>query len=130
MHNDELAEKIIEQANDAIIYADIHGYIQKWNAAASKLFGFSKDEAIGESLDIIIPEKIRAAHWRGFHAAIQNSKLQLSGKPTRTKGLHKDESKKLYVEMSFAIIKNDDGIAEGSVAIARDITDSMINKKT
>lgn len=130
MNHDELAESIIEQANDAIIYADIHGNIQRWNAAACNMFGFSKDEAIGKSLDIIIPEKIRAAHWRGFHAAIQNSELKLSGKPTKTKGQHKDRNRRLYIEMSFAIIKNNNGIVEGSVAIARDVTELIMNSKS
>lgn len=129
MSNPELAEEIIEQANDAIIYTDIHGTIQKWNLAATKLFGFSKEEALGTSLDIIIPEKIRSAHWRGFHAAIQSGTLQLSGKPTITKGRHKDENKKLYIQISFAIITDQNGNVEGSVAIARDATD-LIAKKT
>lgn len=124
MSHKELAEFIIEQTSDALIYADNHGNIQRWNDAASQLFGFSKDEALGQSLDIIIPERARKAHWHGFNIAIQNGNLRLSGKPTLTKALHKDIDKRLYVEMSFSLIKDNDGHVQGSVAIARDVTTS------
>lgn len=128
MNNNELAELIIEQANDAVIYADHQGNIQCWNDAASRLFGFSKAEILGQSLNAIIPERARKAHWQGFNTAIQNGSLKLSGKPTLTRVVHKDVDKKLYVEMSFSLIKDHDGNVQGSVAIARDVTDSVAQK--
>lgn len=120
-HDHNLAEYIIEQASDAFIYADIHGNIQRWNSVASLLFGFSKTEMLGKSMNLIIPEKARKAHWDGFNRAIQSGKLKLSGKPTLTRVLHKDPDKRLYVEMSFALIKNEIGKVLGSVAIAREV---------
>lgn len=123
--SNKLAEYIIEQAGDALIYADIDGNIQYWNSASCELFGFSKAEALGNSLDIIIPERIRDAHWQGFHKSVQSGSLKLSGKPTLTRALHKDASKRLYVEMSFALVKNEDGQILGSLAIARDVSDKM-----
>ncbi|MHA3083664.1 PAS domain-containing protein [Acinetobacter sp. ANC 5383] len=128
MNNNELAELIIEQTNDAVIYADNHGNIQRWNDAASRLFGFSKAEILGQSLDAIIPERSRNAHWQGFNMAIQNGNLKLSGKPTLTRAVHKDVDKKLYVEMSFSLVKDNDGHVQGSVAIARDVTESVAQK--
>lgn len=125
MNNHQLAEQIIEQMSDALIFADIEGNIQAWNRASCELFGFSKLEAMGESLDLIIPERIRGAHWQGFHESIRSGTLKLSGKPTLTRALHKDEEKRLYVEMSFALVKNENGEVLGSVAIARDVTDKM-----
>lgn len=124
MSNSNLAEFIIEQTNDALIFADIHGNIQRWNNAASQLFGFSKEEMLGQSLDAIIPERARKAHWRGFDIAIQSGELKLSGKPTLTRVIHKNEDKKLYVEMSFSLVKDSDGHVKGSVAIARNAKDS------
>ncbi|TCB30083.1 PAS domain S-box protein [Acinetobacter sp. ANC 4635] len=129
MNNNELAELIIEQTSDAVIYADNHGNIQRWNDAASQLFGFSKAEILGQSLDAIIPERSRNAHWQGFNMAIQNGNLKLSGKPTLTRAVHKDVDKKLYVEMSFSLVKDNDGYVQGSVAIARDVTESVAQKK-
>lgn len=125
MDNSELAEYIIEQTNDALIYADINGNIQRWNEAASRIFGFLKEEALGQSLNIIIPERSQGAHWNGFNSSIQSGELKLSGKPTLTRALHKDSNKNLYVEMSFALIKDLDGNVQGSVAIARDVTEKV-----
>ena len=130
MSNNELAEFIIEQTSDAVIYADNHGNIQRWNDATSRLFGFSKEEVLGQSLDIIIPERACKAHWQGFNVAIQNGNLKLSGKPTLTRAVHKKNvDTKLYVEMSFSLVKDNDGHVQGSVAIARDMTEAVAQKK-
>lgn len=130
MSNNELAEFIIEQTSDAVIYADNHGNIQRWNDATSRLFGFSKAEVLGQSLDIIIPERACKAYWQGFNVAIQNGNLKLSGKPTLTRAVHKKNvDTKLYVEMSFSLVKDNDGHVQGSVAIARDMTEAVAQKK-
>lgn len=121
MPDHQLAEWIVQQTSDALIYADTQGNIQRWNPAASALFGFSSDEAMGQSLDLIIPEHLREAHWRGFNAAMQSGQLKLSGKPTLTRALHRD-GHKIYVEMTFALVKNQQAEVQGSVSIARDVT--------
>jgi PAS domain S-box-containing protein len=118
------AEWILEQTSDALIYADRDGKIVRWNAAASTLFGFSKDEALGASLDLIIPEHLRAPHWKGFDAAVGSGVTRLGGHPTLTRGVHKS-GQKLYVEMSFALVKDDAGQVVGSVAMARDVTERV-----
>ena len=61
-----LAGQIVEHAPDAIIMADRDGIIRLWNAAASTVFGYSAAEAVGQSLDLIVPEQFRARHWDGF----------------------------------------------------------------
>lgn len=114
-----LSDWIIEQASDAIIYSNLQGVIYYWNEAACQMFGFSKAEALGQSLNLIIPEHLRKPHWQGFHAAINSGTLQLSGKPTLTRALHKNSTQKLYVEMSFALVKDDNNQVQGSVSIAR-----------
>lgn len=119
-----LAEHILQQAADALIYADRRGHIQRWNAACTALFGFSAKEALGASLDIIIPEHLRSAHWAGFHAALEKGSLKLEGRPTLTRAVHKD-GRRLYVEMTFALVKDDAGVAIGSVAMARDVTEKI-----
>lgn len=119
-----LAEWIISQASDALIYADRAGRIQRWNQAASALFGYTEAEALGASLDLIIPEHLRAAHWAGFHAAIDSGQTRLHGHPTLTRAVRRDGGK-LYVEMTFALVKDANGVAIGSVAMARDVTDRV-----
>lgn len=120
----QLAEWIVEQTSDAMIYADREGRIARWNEASSRLFGFTEAEALGQSLDIIIPEHLREAHWRGFDAAIARGATRLAGRPTLTRGLRKDGSR-LYVEMTFALVKDPEGTAVGSVAMARDVTERV-----
>lgn len=127
-YDEALAGWILEQTSDALIYADSSGIIRRWNAAAGRLFGFEPKEALGQSLDIIIPEYLRVAHWAGFHAAIDNGTLRLEGRPTLTRGLHKNGGK-LYVEMTFALVKNPAGQAIGSVAMARDATERTLKEK-
>lgn len=116
-----LAEAIIEQLADAVIYADREGIIRRWNGAAAALFGHSALEAIGQNLDLIIPEHLRAAHWRGFDAALASGATKLHGRPTLTRAEHKSGAK-LYVEMSFALVADASGAILGSVAMARDVT--------
>jgi PAS domain S-box-containing protein len=93
-----------------------------WNAAAQAVFGFSADEALGRNLDLIIPERLRAAHWAGFDRALQSGTLRLAGRATLTRGLHKD-GRRLYVDMSFAIVRACAGEVLGAVAVARDVTE-------
>jgi PAS domain S-box-containing protein len=125
----ELAELILDQVADAVIYADRAGAITRWNRASTALFGYSAQEAIGQNLDLIIPEHLRAPHWKGYNAAMAAGALKLQGRPTLTRSLHKD-GKKLYVEMTFAIVEDRaGGDVLGSVAMARDVTERVAKEK-
>lgn len=126
--SDSIDDLILEQAAEAVIYANRQGVIERWNAAAVAMFGFSAAEAIGQNLDLMIPEHLRNAHWRGFEAAMVNGKTRLGGRPTLTRGLHKS-GQKLYVEMSFALVVDAAGSALGSVAVARDVTERVEREK-
>ncbi|MFP6560433.1 PAS domain-containing protein [Paraburkholderia sp. B3] len=119
-----LAEWILEQTTDALIYASRDGMIARWNEAASRLFGYARDEALGQSLDLIIPEPLRGPHWKGFDAAMASGVTRLGGRPSLTRAAHKS-GRKLYLEMSFALVKDDAGQVAGSVAIARDVTERV-----
>jgi PAS domain S-box-containing protein len=102
----KLAEGILDQAADAVIFADRSGKIARWNRASVLLFGFSAEEALGQSLDLIVPDHLRSAHWRGFDDAMANGLLKLQGRPTLTRALHMS-GRKLYVEMTFALVAVD-----------------------
>jgi PAS domain S-box-containing protein len=116
---------ILEYVADAIIFANRSGTIVRWNPASTVLFGYPQEEAIGASLDLIIPKRLRAPHWKAFNAAIVNGTTKLSGRPTLTRAQHKDR-RKLYVEMTFAIVRAGiAGNAIGSVAVARDVTERV-----
>jgi PAS domain S-box-containing protein len=120
-----LAESILEQIADGVVYADRSGTIMKWNRAAAALFGYSASEALGQNLDLIIPEHLRERHWRGFEAAMANGVVKLQGRATLTRATHKTGSK-LYVEITFALVKGEiEGPVIGAVAVARDVTERV-----
>ncbi|MEH2520953.1 PAS domain S-box-containing protein [Bradyrhizobium sp. AZCC 1610] len=124
-----LAERILDQIADAVVYANRSGEIVRWNRATTSMFGFSAEEALGRSLDLIIPEHLRASHWSGFNAAMTTGVTKLQGRPTLTRALHKS-GRKLYVEMTFAIVKVDEGEVLGSVAVARDVTERVERERS
>lgn len=123
-----LAELILEQTADALIYSNRQGVIERWNKAATILFGYQGDEANGQSLDLIIPEELRAAHWRGFEAAVMRGTTRLHGRPTLTRAKHQSGAR-LYVEMSFSLVTDELGKVLGSVAMARDATERVQREK-
>ena len=110
---------ILADTPDALIFADKGGLIRAWNAGAEAVFGFSAAEAIGQSLDLIIPERLRAAHDRGFFAAMASGRLASDGKARRTKALTPDGDS-VYVTMTFAVISDASGAAIGAAAVARE----------
>ncbi|KXB31804.1 histidine kinase [Dechloromonas denitrificans] len=123
-----LGDLIVEHTADALIYSNRDGIIERWNPAAASMFGYTFDEACGQSLDLIIPEPLRAAHWRGFDAAMSNGSTRLHGRPTLTRAAHKS-GQTLYVEMSFALVSDEPGKIIGSVAMARDVTERFLREK-
>ena len=95
----KLAERILDQVADAVICINHSGAIIRWNPACTALFGFSAEEALGQSVDLIIPEHLRAAHWSGFDAAMATGATKLHGHPNtdpcpaqeRTQGVCRDD---------------------------------------
>lgn len=124
----DLFHAIVEQSPDAMIYADLDGIIRVWNRAAEAIFGYAAAEVLGHNLDVIIPERFRAAHWAGFHKAVEAGQTKYSGRVLTTRSLHKD-GRKLYVDLSFGLIKNSAGIVTGALAIGRDSTERHLARK-
>ena len=116
---------ILRDVPDALIYADAEGVIRAWNAGAEALFGFSAAEALGASLDLIIPEWLREPHWVAYRRAMARGATRGGAEVRTTRGTHRD-GRKLYVDMSFGVVKHDDGRVLGSVAMARDATERYL----
>ncbi|HSB22668.1 MAG TPA: PAS domain S-box protein [Burkholderiaceae bacterium] len=117
----ELHRAIVEQSPDAVVVADRDGTIRLWNHAAQRLFGFSAAEALGTSLDLIVPERLRSAHWAGFRRAVEAGRLHGTPDARLTRAQHKD-GRRLYVEFSFGLVRHGDGTVMGALAIGRDAT--------
>jgi PAS domain S-box-containing protein len=125
-----LAERILDQVADAIICVDRSGVIIRWNRASTALFGYSAEEALGRSVELIIPAGLRAAHWSGFNAAMAKGATKLQGLPTLTRAVHKS-GRRVYLEMTFAIVMGDiESEVLGAVAMARDVTARVERERT
>lgn len=124
-----LSALLVEQSPDGIIFAGPDGNVAFWNAGAEKIFGFSEAEAMGKSLDIIIPEKLRKAHWDGFNKAIATGTTKLHGQalPTRAENAAGETR---YVELSFSLVFDADGKVLGAMAACRDIDERYRQDRT
>lgn len=123
-----LSQLIIESMQEALIFSDPEGTIKVWNAGATSLFGHTPDEALGRSLNLIIPDHLRKAHWDGFHQAITRGGTTHGRRSAITRAVHRD-GQQLYVDMSFAVVGNLDGKVLGALAIARDATERYVEER-
>jgi PAS domain S-box-containing protein len=120
--SDTLAEAVLSTRSDAVIAADRDGIIRFWNAGAERIFGHASDAAIGQSLDIIIPERLRKRHWDGYHHVIESGESRYGdGDLLSVPGIRKDG---VTVSMEFTIVPLRDaaGALIGLAAIMRDVT--------
>ena len=120
--NFNLYQAIVEQAADAIIFADREGAIRAWNRGAEAVFGYAAAEVLGSSLDVIIPGRLRRAHWEGFRRVIDTGQTKHGDRVLSTRSVHKDGSR-LYVDLRFGLISNEVGAIIGALTLGRDCTD-------
>lgn len=109
------------EAQDAIILADRDGVIRVWNAGAEVMFGHSAEEAIGRTLDLIIPERLRPRHWEGYTRVMQTGVTRYGRELLAVPGVRKDGAR-ISLEFSITILKDDAGAISGIAAILRDVT--------
>jgi PAS domain S-box-containing protein len=109
-----------EKTDDGIIYVTGDGKIAYWNKGCKKIFGFNGREALGQSLDLIIPEKHRQRHWEGFNKVLDSCNTSYNDKLLKVPAIRKDGSK-LIIEFSIQPIQ-DMGECKGFTSIIRDVT--------
>jgi PAS domain S-box-containing protein len=119
---DRFSRAVIAEAPDAVVYADAEGRIRFWNAGAERIFGFSEGEAIGASLDLIIPENLRSRHWTGYDETMRTGKTRYgSGDLLAVPAIRKDGSR-ISVEFTIVPFHDEGGKMAGIAAILRDVT--------
>ncbi|MEQ8816685.1 MAG: PAS domain-containing protein [Thalassobaculum sp.] len=122
MDRERLAGMLLRGLPDALIVSDAEGIIEFWNAAAERVFGFSVDDALGSSLDIIIPERLRARHWSGYAETMKTGHSRYgAGDLLAVPALHKD-GRRLSIQFSIMILRDDRGRPTGTAAVLRDVT--------
>jgi len=127
---DRFYRTLVREASDAIVYADAQGLIGFWNKAAERIFGFSEAEAIGKSLDIIIPSNLRKRHWDGYAETVRTGKTRYgAGDVLSVPALRKDGAR-ISVEFTILPFVDRAGRILGIAAILRDVTKTFEEMKT
>lgn len=119
---DQLAAAVLSTSSDAIIAADKDGIVRFWNPGAERIFGYANGAAIGQSLDIMIPERLRKRHWAGYQHVIETGESRYGhGDILAVPGIREDGT---GISLEFTIIPLRDGAGEltGLIAIMRDVT--------
>ena len=119
---DGLADALLTMESDAIIATDRAGMVTFWNPGAVRIFGFSADETIGQSLDLIIPPNLRARHWEGFHRVMTTGESHYGHGDLLSVPAQSKSGQRISVEFTIAMLKDGDGRPAGTVAILRDIS--------
>jgi PAS domain S-box-containing protein len=118
----QITEALLASGADAIVATDRDGIIRHWNSGAERIFGHSAAEAIGQSLDLIIPEQLRPRHWEGYRHAMQTGRSRYGeGDLLAVPGLRKDGTR-VSLEFTVAMIRDEAGELVGVAAILRDVT--------
>jgi PAS domain S-box-containing protein len=115
-------EKFVHAAGDAIIAANPDGSIVLWNAAAERIFGYTEKEALGRSLDLIIPERFRERHWEGYRQVMSTGQTRYGANVLRVPAAHKD-GRALSIAFTVALVPSPTGSIEAIAAIVRDETE-------
>jgi PAS domain S-box-containing protein len=120
--HDRFAITLVAGMPDAIVYADTEGLIRAWNAGAVRMFGYTEQEALGQSLDLITPANLRDRHWQGYRETMRSGKTRYgNGQILAVPAIRKDGSR-LSVEFTIVPFTGDDGRMAGIAAIMRDTT--------
>lgn len=113
--------QLVAGAGDSIMVCDAKGAIVMWNAASERIFGFTEAEALGQSLDLIIPQRQRQRHWDGYEKTMSTGITKYGADVLRVPALHKD-GHTLSIAFTVSMLHAADGSVSGIVAIVRDDT--------
>ena len=125
---DQYLLQTLHESQDAILIADREGIIRYWNAGAERIFGYRADEAVGRSLDLFIPEKLRPRHWEGYHRVMENGVTKYATGLLSSPGIRKDGSQ-VSLEFSMVLLKDELGTMQGCASIMRDVTERWLKEK-
>jgi PAS domain S-box-containing protein len=117
-----LGSQIVDATQEAVIFADRDGRIQLWNGGAERVFGWTAAEAAGQSLDLIIPEKLRGRHWDGWKHVMETGVTRYASDLLAVPAVRKDGSR-ISLEFTVALVRDEAGEIAGIAAVLRDVTE-------
>ena len=116
-----LYQRIVEDSPIAILFADQEGKIRFWNKGAQTMFGYEAEEALGQSLDLIVPEKQRPRHWEGYARVMTTGVTKYGSDPLAVPALKKDGSR-ISIEFNIVLLRAPTGELLGAAAMIQDVT--------
>jgi PAS domain S-box-containing protein len=125
---DRLLKQFVDNAPDAILISDNEGIIRFWNSGAEQMFGHSAGEAVGQSLDLIIPENLRSRHWEGYWRVMASGETKYKTGLLSSPGVCKDGSR-VSLEFSMVLLHDEVGNMQGCASVMRDVTERWKKEK-
>jgi len=125
---EQMAARVVAGASDAILFADREGIVRLWNRGAEEMFGWSAAEAVGKSMDLIIPERLRARHWEGWRRVMETGVTRYGKDVLAVPAVRKDGTT-ISIEFTIQLLRDDAGRILGPAAIVRDVTTRFQREK-
>jgi len=120
--------QLVNAVGDAVIAADASGVIIFWNPAATYLFGHTQEEAMGQSLDLITPQRYQQRHWDGYHKTMATGQTKYGHDVLKVPAVHKD-GHALSIAFTVALLHSSDQKVSAIVAVIRDETDRFAEER-
>jgi len=129
LSREDLGDRLLAGTPEAILVCDRLGILRFWNVGAERLFGYRADEAIGASLDLVIPERLRSRHWAGWAVSMRSGHTRYGdGRLLAVPALHKD-GRQLSIEFSIQLLPGPGQPVEWVIAIVRDVSERFAREK-
>lgn len=125
---EQLLARLVTELADAVVIADHHGTIVFWNEAATRLFGFNATDAIGQTLDLIIPERLRERHWAGYREVMATGHTNDANRLLEVPAMHAT-GRRLSVAFTVTLLRSADGRPRAIAAVLRDETERFEERK-
>jgi PAS domain S-box-containing protein len=117
----DLHRRIVEDMAEGVVFSDPDGIIRLWNRGAEAIFGYTAEEALGRSLDLIVPERWRARHWDGYREVMATGVTRY-GRDLLAVPASRKDGRRVSIEFSILLPRDEGGRIAGAVAIVRDVT--------
>ena len=129
MDREQIARQLFEGMPDALVVADRKGIIRVWNGGAERIFGFAEGEALGQSLDIITPERLRERHWIGYEATMRTGQTKYGAGDLLSVPAIRRDGAQISIQFSIVPLGGEDGDLQAVAAIMRDVTEDFEERK-
>ena len=121
-------QALVAAAPDAIIASDAEGRIVLWNPGAERIFGWTEDEALGQTLDLITPERLRARHWEGYEKSMRTGTTKYGSTLLKVPALRKDE-RPMSIAFTVSMLFDGEHRVSAIVAVIRDDTERFESER-